>query len=145
MGGCFLQKELPKNFSWGRFLGKIYGEGYMEGLMIRSYEGRGSKMHFPIICISINCKSFPQPCWHIHLMIKLWPKLRKDLILELTLNMFISLYVNPELEHWYIIRKVKGYPCYKTITSVSSEAQVKNIFISHRNYLLFKIFKFYHI
>ena len=23
-------------FSWGRILGKIYGEGYMKGLMIRS-------------------------------------------------------------------------------------------------------------
>ena len=41
--------------------------------------------------------------------------------------MFISLYVDPELEHWYIIRKIKGYSCYKTITSVSSEAQVKNV------------------
>ena len=30
------QKELPKIFSWGRLLGKIYGEGYMGGLMIRS-------------------------------------------------------------------------------------------------------------
>ena len=44
--------------------------------------------------------------------------------------MSISPYADPELEHWYIIRKVKGYPCYKTITSVSSEAQVKNVFIS---------------
>ena len=44
--------------------------------------------------------------------------------------MFISPYVDPELGHWYIIRKIKGYPCYKTITSVSSEAKVKNVFIS---------------
>ena len=55
-------------------------------------------------------------------------------------DMFISPYDNPELGHWYIIRKVKGYPCYKTITSVSSEAQVKNGFISEKN-LPFKIFK----
>ena len=44
-------------------------------------------------------------------------------------HMFISPYVDPELEPWYI-RKVNGYPCYKTITSVSSEVQVKNVFIS---------------
>ena len=37
--------------------------------------------------------------------------------------MFISPYVDPQLGHWYIIRKIKGYPCYKTITSVSSKAQ----------------------
>ena len=43
--------------------------------------------------------------------------------------MFISPYVHPELEHWYIIRKVKGYPCYKTITFVSSEVEVKKDFI----------------
>ena len=54
----FLQKVLPKKLFMGRFLGKIYGEGYMEGLMIRSYQGRGSKMHFPRICKSINCRYF---------------------------------------------------------------------------------------
>ena len=43
--------------------------------------------------------------------------------------MSISPCVDPEPEHWYVIRKVKGYPYYKTITSVSSEAQVKNVFI----------------
>ena len=76
----FFQKEPPKSFSWGRPLGKIYVEGYMEGLMIRSYEGRGNKMYFPIICKSINCKSFPQSCWYIQLNIKLCQELRKGLI-----------------------------------------------------------------
>ena len=38
--------------------------------MIRSDQDRGSKMHFPIICKSINCKPFLQPCWDIHLKIK---------------------------------------------------------------------------
>ena len=56
--------------------------------------------------------------------------------------MFVSPYVYPELGHQYIIRKIKGYPCYKTITSVSSEEQFKNVFISWRNDLPFKIFKF---
>ena len=43
-------------------------------------------------------------------------------------HMFISPYVDPELGHWYIIIKIiKVIPCYKTITSVSSEAQVKNV------------------
>ena len=62
MEGFFSKKNYQKSFSWERFLGKIYGEGYIEGLMIRSYQGRGSKMHFPIICKAINCKSFLQPC-----------------------------------------------------------------------------------
>ena len=68
--GSFLQKELPKKLFIGEIFWKIYVEGYIEGLMIRSYKSRGSKMHFPIICKSINCKSFPQPCWDIHLKIK---------------------------------------------------------------------------
>ena len=43
--------------------------------------------------------------------------------------MFISPYGDPELGLWYIIRKIKGYPCYKKITSGSSEAHVKNFLI----------------
>ena len=76
----FFFKKSHQSFSWGRPLEKIYVEGYMEGLMIRSYEGRGAKMHFPIICKSINCKSFPQSCWYIQLNIKPCQELRKDLI-----------------------------------------------------------------
>ena len=41
-----------------------------------------------------------------------------------------------------LIRKIKVYLRYKTITRVSSEAQVRNGFISWRNYLLLQIFKF---
>ena len=63
-------KKKQKNFSLGRLLEKIYEGEYMEGLMIRWYQVRGSKMHFTIICKSINCKSFLQPCWDIHLKIK---------------------------------------------------------------------------
>ena len=66
----FSRKSDQKSCSWGRFFGKTYGEWYMEGLMIRSYQGKGSKMYFPIICKSINCKFFPQLCWDIHLEIK---------------------------------------------------------------------------
>ena len=58
--------------------------------------------------------------------------------------MFISPYVDLELGHWFIIWKIKSYLCYKTITSqnASSETQVKNVYISQRNYLLLKICKF---
>ena len=42
--------------------------------------------------------------------------------------MFISPYVYPELGHWYIMWKIKGHSCCKTITS--SESHVKNVFIS---------------
>ena len=58
----FSKRSYQKSFSRGRFLGKIYQKWYIEGLMIRSYQDRGNKMHFPIIYKSINCKSFPQPC-----------------------------------------------------------------------------------
>ena len=66
----FSKKSYQKSFSWWRLLGKTYGDGCMEGLMIISYQGRGSEMRFPIICKSINCKSFLQPCWDIHVKIK---------------------------------------------------------------------------
>ena len=51
--------------------------------------------------------------------------------------MFISSYVDPEIVHWYIIRKIKGYSCYKTITPVLSEAQVffKTIWLPHNGQL----------
>ena len=62
--------------------GENIWERYMKGLMIRSDQGRGSKIHFAIICKSINCKSFPQPSWDIHLKIKPWQKLWKDLPLS---------------------------------------------------------------
>ena len=53
----FSKKSYHQSFSWGRFLGKIYGEGY---IMFRSYQGRASKMHFRIICKSINLNlNFP--------------------------------------------------------------------------------------
>ena len=42
-------------------------------------------------------------------------------------SMFVFPYVHPELGYWYIIRKVKGYPCYKIIGSVSSEAHVPKL------------------
>ena len=58
--------------------------------------------------------------------------------------MFISPDADLELGHWFIIWKIKSYLCYKTITSqnASSETQVKNVYISQRNYLLLKICKF---
>ena len=50
--------------------------------------------------------------------------------------MFISPYVNLELGHWYIIRKVKGYPCCKTITPVSSESSnINEVIKSILNFL----------
>ena len=64
------KRATKKAFHGGDFLGKIYGEGYTEGLMIRSDQSSSSKMHFSIICKSINCKSFLQPCWDIHLKMK---------------------------------------------------------------------------
>ena len=70
-GGIFSPKRATKKaFHGGDFWGKIYGEGYTEGLMIRSDQSSSSKMHFSIICKSINCKSFLQPCWDIHLKMK---------------------------------------------------------------------------
>ena len=66
----FLKKQRQKKLFMGRFYGKMYRDGYMEGLMIRSDQNRVSKMHFPIICTSIIRKSFPQPCWNIHQKIK---------------------------------------------------------------------------
>ena len=60
-GGIFSPKRATKKaFHGGDFWEKFMG--HMEGLMIRSYQGRGGKMHFPIIFKSINCKYFPQPC-----------------------------------------------------------------------------------
>ena len=75
MEGFFSKKSYLKRFSWGRLLGKIYGEGYLKGLMIRS---KGESIN----CKSINFKSFPQPCWDIHLKIKPWQELWKDLPLS---------------------------------------------------------------
>ena len=40
--GFSFQKELPKKLFIVELLGKTYGEGYMEGLIIRSCQGRGS-------------------------------------------------------------------------------------------------------
>ena len=82
-GRIFSPKRATKKaFHGGDFWGKIYGEVYTEGLMIRSDQSSGSKMHFPIICKSINCKSFLQPCWDIHVKIKPWQELQKDLFLS---------------------------------------------------------------
>ena len=79
-GRIFSPKRATKKaFHGGDFWGKIYGEGYTEGLMIRSDQSSSSKMHFSIICKSINCKSFLQPCWDIHLKMKPWQELQKDL------------------------------------------------------------------
>ena len=76
--GLFFQKELPKKLFMGKSLREnLWGgvhdqrdscsDGIMEELLIRPYQVRGSKMHFTIICKSIKGKSFPQPCWDIHL------------------------------------------------------------------------------
>ena len=55
----FFQKELLKTH--GGTYDQILGGGGVGGW---------GKMLFPIISKSINCKSFAQPCWDIHLKIK---------------------------------------------------------------------------
>ena len=67
----FSKRTYLEGFSWRSILGKIYGEGYMEGLQIKSNQDTGTKRHFPIICKSVNRKSFTQPCCDIHMKIKL--------------------------------------------------------------------------
>ena len=55
----FSKRTYLEGFSWRSILGKI-----------KSYQGTGTKRHFPIICKSENRKSFTQPCWDIHMKIK---------------------------------------------------------------------------
>ena len=75
--GLLFQKELPEKLFMGKtFRENLWGgvhdhrdscsDGIMEKLVIRSFQVRGSKMHFTIICKSIKGKSFLQPCWDIH-------------------------------------------------------------------------------
>ena len=77
-GGTFFPKRATKKLFMGKsFRENLWGgvhdqrdscsDGIMEELLIRPYQVRGSKMHFTIICKSIKGKSFPQPCWDIHL------------------------------------------------------------------------------
>ena len=82
MESFFFQKYLPRRFFMEEHFGENLWGGVMEGPLIKSYQDTGTKRHFPIICKSVNCKSFTQTCWDIHMKIKPSQELQKALPLS---------------------------------------------------------------
>ena len=104
-----IPKRTTKKLFMGGLLGKIYGDGYIERLMIRSCQGRGSFINaFSNNLITANL--FPNDVGIFALMIKPWPELWKELSLKQHLiKRFLRLYLVHFSSCWPWTRALINY------------------------------------